>query len=161
MYIVSSSPKKNGYPVRKRKTRRFLKKPIFHWGTAKDCKELADSMYVPLFLHLVEEFHNPNKKKNKKIDLTFSKIKKILGKPLPRKAKTSSAWWKNKKTSVQAKAWRLAGWKTLFPNVSSKKITFVRGRPLLGPLELLAYRDLLLNRYQGKIIIRLDACMPV
>ena len=163
MYTVSSSTKEKDCKFPKIIAYWFLKKPTFHWGTAKDCKELADSIYVPLFLHLVKEFYNPkNKKKknNNKIDLTFSKIEEILGEDLPQKAKKSSAWWKNKKTSAQAKAWRFAGWKTHSVKVSSKKITFVRGRPLLGPLEPLIYRILLLTRYY-KIIIRLNACMPV
>ena len=158
MYTVSSSTKEKDCKFPKIIAYWFLKKPTFHWGTAKDCKELADSIYVPLFLHLVEEFYDPNKKRQ--ITLSLSKIEEILGKELPHKAKKSSAWWKNKKTSAQAKAWRFAGWKTHSVKVSSKKITFVRGRPLLGPLEPLIYRILLLTRYY-KIIIRLNACMPV
>ena len=124
-----------------------LKKLLNYWGSEKHLKELADSIYVPLFLHLVKEFYNPKKKRE--ITLSFSDIEKILGTDLPQKAKKSSAWWK-KNTSVQARAFRFAGWKARYPNISSKKVTFERKCPLLGPLEPLAYKILLLNRYRMK-----------
>ena len=157
MYTVSSSTKEKdckipnckalNHKVSNRITFRFLKKLLNYWGSEKHLKELVDSIYPPLFLHLVEEFYDPNKKRQ--ITLSLSKIEKILGKELPHKAKKSSAWWK-KNNSVQARACRFAGWKARSLNLSSKEITFKRKCPLLGPLEPLAYTVLLLTRYRMK-----------
>ena len=159
MYTVSDELEEEDCKVPKGIIYWFLKKLIFHWEPTKDCRELADSIYVPLFLHLVQEFYDPkdNNKRvpaKKRITLPFSKIKEILGNPLPQEARRDNAWWKNKKTSVQARAWRLAGWKTDSPDVSSKKITFVRGRPLLGPMVPLIYKVLLLTRYNTRYNIK-------
>ncbi len=146
MYILSSSPKQEEDPVSKGKIHRFLPKLKSPFNLAKDCKELADSMYPPLYFHLVEELNDPE---NERIQLSFDEIEGILGEDLPQEAKTSSAWWKNN-TSVQAKAWRLAGCKALSPDFSSEKITFVREASLLKFLESRAYKILLLTRYRMK-----------
>ena len=148
MYTVSSSTKEKVCKIPKGKIHRFLPKWKSPFELAKDCKELADSMYPPLYRYLVQKLDDP--KKNERIPLLFSKIEEILGKPLPKEARTHDTWWANDETNVQAKAWRLAGWKTLSPDFSSEKITFVREASLLKFLESRICKILLLNRYRIK-----------
>ena len=131
----------------------------------KDPKELADSIYLLLFLHLDQEFDNT--KKNKRIFPLFDEIEKILKKSLPHEATTSNAWWANDETNVQARAWMSAGWQTSYPSVSSASITFVQEASFVQEATLLKFlesqiRNGLLPEYRYKNRIdRLDACMPV
>ena len=131
----------------------------------KDPEELADSIYLLLFLHLDQKFDNTDK--DNAITLYFSEIEEILGESLPQEAKNDDTWWANDETNVQARAWRPAGWRTFYPNVNSAKITFVQeasfvqGAFLLKFLESQILNGLLPEyRYKNRID-RLNACMLV
>ena len=165
--IPSSLSKEKDHKVLKR-IMRWIMKIIMPSSLSKekDCKDSKGTMpytwgtedlkYARLFLYLVKEFEVDNPRKKKAVPLRFKGIKgikgfkEILKKSLPQEAKTSGAWWKNDSTNAQARAWMYAGWRTLSPNVSSAEITFVRGRPLLGPLETKALKELLLHKYNIK-----------
>lgn len=60
------------------------------------------------------------------VDLTFRDIERILGDLLPNAA-SGSTWWSDpdSKTTVQAKAWREAGFRAE-PDVRAERIRFVR-----------------------------------
>ena len=147
MYIHSSSTKEGDCKVGKGMIRLFLQKLIPRWGSARDCKELMDSIYAPLYRYLDQEFDNTTKKR---IDLSFDEIEEILGEPLPQEAKTSSAWWANDETNVHARAWVYAGWKAHPHNINFKKITFAREASLLEFLESLI-DNILLRKHRHRM----------
>jgi hypothetical protein len=64
------------------------------------------------------------------IQLTFSEIEEILGRPLPRSAYKFNAWWGNESSLKaghgHAKAWTSAGFKTVGVSLSRKTVEFHR-----------------------------------
>ena len=61
------------------------------------------SKYYPLFEYLLQQ---PD---SGLLELSFTEIEEILGKPLPPSAHTSRAWWANSQ-NAQAHSWQEAKW---------------------------------------------------
>jgi len=62
------------------------------------------SKYYPLFQYLSRQ---PDA--GLLLELSFAEVEEILGKPLPRSAKTARAWWANSQTA-HGRSWQEAGW---------------------------------------------------
>ena len=81
------------------------------------------SIYDPLRRQL-ESVQKPT------IQLSFSEIEEILGRPLPRSAYKFSAWWGNESSlragHSQARAWTDAGFKTGGVSLPRKTVEFHR-----------------------------------
>lgn len=60
--------------------------------------------------------------------LSFGEIEELVG-PLPRGARRLRQWWANK-TSIQARAWRAAGWRVALVDTGSERVLFERLWPL-------------------------------
>jgi DNA-binding XRE family transcriptional regulator len=64
---------------------------------------LPESKYYPLFEYLKQQ---PD---SLLLELSFAEIESILGKPLPKSARTTRAWWANSQTA-HGQTWQEAGW---------------------------------------------------
>ena len=63
--------------------------------------------------------------------LSFTEIEGILGFKLPKSAYEHEAWWSNNGTGhSHARAWLNAGWRTQEIDLSGRKVTFHRLRPV-------------------------------
>jgi hypothetical protein len=63
--------------------------------------------------------------------LSFAEIERILGFKLPKSAYEHEAWWSNNATGhSHARAWLDAGWRTQEVDLSGRKVTFHRLRPV-------------------------------
>jgi DNA-binding XRE family transcriptional regulator len=61
-----------------------------------------------------------------KLNLTFREIERILGTSLPRAACANKAWWSNRKSRLQASAWRCADCRVAAVDVLNREVTFQR-----------------------------------
>jgi len=83
--------------------------------------------YDPLQNHLAQLSNSGKEEWN----TNFKAIESVLGTKLPPSAFKYPEWWANEKektSKVQCHAWRLAGWRTAFVNLSAKTITFIKVR---------------------------------
>ena len=83
---------------------------------------IEPAMYDPLRDHLSAQ-------RASSIVLDFAEVEQIIGRPLPRSARTHREWWANEKnpstSHVQCRAWQAAGYEAL-PNLSEEVVTFKR-----------------------------------
>ena len=80
----------------------------------------SEGKYQPLFTFLSGQ-------KERAVSLTFAEIEALLGSNLPASARTSRAWWSNrKKGALQARAWMEAGYRAVNVNLESTRVTFRR-----------------------------------
>lgn len=56
--------------------------------------------------------------------LTFSEIESLIGKHLPREARTDRRWWRNRKSSWQASAWMSADCRVIDVDLVGGHVTF-------------------------------------
>jgi DNA-binding transcriptional regulator YiaG len=77
------------------------------------------NIYEPLRIHL-------SRHPAYKLNLTFREIERILGTSLPRAARANKAWWSNRKSSLQASAWRWADCRVAAVDVLNREVTFQR-----------------------------------
>lgn len=96
--------------------------------------------YARLGEHLAERSRKP-------WPATFPDLKKILGKPLPKKAKQDRKWWANCCHQPQARAWMASGWQVWKVDLAAETVLFRRTRmhvdlwlPKLGLAIELKYR---------------------
>jgi DNA-binding transcriptional regulator YiaG len=76
------------------------------------------SKYFPLFELL-------QKSTEDRLEMTFQEIEAILGRPLPKSARRSNAFWSNRsKGALQAKAWMSAGYHVQGVDLDSGIVTF-------------------------------------
>ena len=65
-----------------------------------------------------------------RINMTFRDIEGVLGRQLPRSARTHRAWWSNNgSNNVMTKEWLAAGRITENVDMGSERVTFVRKAP--------------------------------
>ena len=64
------------------------------------------------------------------VKLSFAKIDGIIGDNLPMSAYRDEKWWNNSKSSVHAKAWLEAGWRTKEANLEEGYVVFQKVRRL-------------------------------
>src|SRR5689334_12923571 len=75
--------------------------------------------YDPLNQFLAEQTED-------EITLSFDRLERLLGFPLPDSARHHPAWWANQNPpSVQSRAWTSAGWRAS-ASLSSQHVTFRR-----------------------------------
>lgn len=82
--------------------------------------------YQPIYDYLLK--YNRNS-----LDITFSKLEKILGFRLPQSAYQYNAWWSNNSSHSNARAWVAAGWQTEQINLTGQRVRFVK---IGGPLKI-------------------------
>ena len=92
------------------------------------------SKYYPLYRYLKQQPAGGILK------LSFEKIEKIVGEPLPASAHATRAWWANSQTT-QGRAWQEAGWLVDYPDFENKEVIF---RP-----EHITYRVTPIRRAEG------------
>ena len=62
------------------------------------------------------------------VGLTFGQVEAILGRRLPRSARTDRSWWANQTGGrEQARAWLNAGWRVGSCSLREEMVTFARG----------------------------------
>jgi hypothetical protein len=65
-----------------------------------------------------------------RLQMTFRDIEGVLGRPLPRSARTHRAWWSNNgSNNVMTREWLAAGRITENVDMGSERVTFVRKAP--------------------------------
>jgi hypothetical protein len=62
----------------------------------------------------------------KQVVSTFADIEALLGRPLPREARTTPGWWANVWGSAQGYAWLAAGWRVVAVSCAVQTVTLVR-----------------------------------
>lgn len=68
-----------------------------------------------------------------RVTMTFRDIEAVLGRALPKSARTHRAWWSNNgSNNVMTKEWLAAGRVSESVDMGSERVTFVRSRPAHG-----------------------------
>jgi hypothetical protein len=76
--------------------------------------------YDKLAMWLAEQVESP-------ITLSFAQIEEIIGRKLPPSAFAHREWWANDSVGhSHSKRWLDAGWRTRYPNLTDRVVTFVR-----------------------------------
>lgn len=68
------------------------------------------------------------KKSERRTRVSFSEIETMIGRPLPRSARTYRAWWANDRSHSHARVWMDEGWKAEDVNLTSERVVFARVR---------------------------------
>jgi hypothetical protein len=82
--------------------------------------------YAPLY----RWFGNQSAEK-RAVVLSFEQVERILGKQLPRSARTHEPWWRDRSegtSHVQAYSWLEAGWRVKTVDLKRERVSFVRER---------------------------------
>ena len=77
----------------------------------------------------ISEFLDAQPLKNIALTLSFSRIERMLGSPLPENAVRDPEWWANEYSPtghVQARAWLGSGWIVDEVDLAAKWVSFVR-----------------------------------
>ena len=77
--------------------------------------------YTPLTFYL-----SPKAQWTSWVRLEFSRLEGIIGDNLPVSAIKTKDWWKNSKSTPQAKAWLSVGWKVKDVNLKERTVIFTR-----------------------------------
>ena len=85
----------------------------------------VEDQYAPLRDYLVRQAAAGQRQ----VVLPFAQLEvAILGRPLPRTARTRSGWWRNDGTTYHAwHGWRRAGWFVGAVSLATETVTFTRG----------------------------------
>jgi len=77
----------------------------------------------------INEYLDAQPLKNSEITLSFSRVERMLGSPLPESALHDRDWWANEYSPtdhVQARAWLASGWIVDEVDLDSQWVRFVR-----------------------------------
>jgi Txe/YoeB family toxin of Txe-Axe toxin-antitoxin module len=95
-------------------------------GTTVKSEHLMDLIlrtrkYLP-----ITEFLTSRPPQEKSCEMTFERIERLLGKPLPDSAHRHRAWWANNLSHVQATSWLTVRWETRNVRTDVERVTFAR-----------------------------------
>lgn len=89
-------------------------------GTGDVNAPRPSSNYRPLYEHLGQLDHS-------RWAVTFEEVEAVLGRSLPKSARSHAAWWANDATRhSHARAWLASGWRTSELQLESEHVTFVK-----------------------------------